>query len=431
MSGSSLLFMILIYIFVYFLIYLSILRTSGGIVYKYQVMQKRLFYAIGIGMLIGSLCGACREKEQSDKGGLERVRLVEKKTDLKRSDFLETVDLIHLETRDSSLLGYIPQFLKRPSGFYIWSMGQVLKFDLNGRFLYRIHQKGRGPKEYLNIEAISVDGKDRYLYLHDDQLQKVICYDALTGEYVRNIKLDFRAFTFMVMPDSRHFVFYCGFSPSDALERGNRFPRFIVADSLGKVVKTFVYEHKNVNIPDFYSAKDVFSVLDSTVYCFANYNDTVYSVDRALNIEPAFVLDYGNENQKKNGLLIKKLSHLQKIEGSPEGMGSEEIAVLSRMVRTSKQGLFIGNDGDESTFWLYDWEKKRGVDLGKVTDDLIVPYFFMAADADYFYAPASVPGLKRMVADEPELYDRETVEMVEKLDEDANPVVFKVRVKPM
>lgn len=392
-----------------------------------KYIKVRMF--IGIGILVGSLCGACREKVTSEAGGLERIRLSGEKMDLKRSDFLEIVDIIHLETQDSCLLGYIPQFIKRSTGFYIWSMGQILKFDLDGRYLYRIYQKGRGPKEYVNIDAIGVDGLDRYLYLHDDQLQKVICYDALTGEHVRDVKLDFRAFTFMVMPDSRHFVFYCGFSPAEEMEKGGKFPRFIVTDSLGKVEKTFVYCDKNLNIPDYYSAKDVFSVLDTSVYCFANYNDTVFYVDPALNVEPAFVLDYGNENQKKNDLLIKKLSHLEKVEGSPEGMGNEEIAVLSRIVRTSKHGLFIGNIGDESTFWLYDWEKHTGVDLGQVKDDVIIPYFFMAADADYFYSPVSISDLKNIVAGEPELYDRETVELVEKLDEDANPIIFKVKVK--
>ena len=394
-------------------------------------MWKKLLYAVGIGILAVGLCGACRGKLREEEGGLKRIRFEEKKTKLKRSDLLEVVDMIHLETKDSSLLGYIPKLIKRPSGFYIWSVGQIVKFDPEGRFLYRIDQRGRGPKEYQHIDAISVDGQDRYLYLHDDHLKKVICYHALTGEYVRNIMLDFRAFTFMVMPDSRHFVFYCGFSPADDLEKGRLFPRFIIADSLGKVERTFVYCDKNVNIPDHYSAKDVFSVFDTSVYCFANYSDTVFRISSALDIDPAFVLDYGNENQKKNDMLINKLTHLEKVEGSPEGMGNEEIVVLSRIVRTAKHGLFIGGTEDKSTFWLYDWEKQEGIDLGEVEDDLIAPFYFMDADSGYFYSPSSVFGLKEMIIDTPEKYDAQTVETVKKLDEDANPVIFKIRVKPM
>lgn len=394
-------------------------------------MWKKLLYAVGIGILAVGLCGACRGKLREEEGGLKRIRFEEKKTKLKRSDLLEVVDMIHLETKDSSLLGYIPKLIKRPSGFYIWSVGQIVKFDPEGRFLYRIDQRGRGPKEYQHIDAISVDGQDRYLYLYDDHLKKVICYRALTGEYVRNIMLDFRAFTFMVMPDSRHFVFYCGFSPADDLEKGRQFPRFIIADSLGKVERTFVYCDKNVNIPDHYSAKDVFSVFDTSVYCFANYSDTVFRISSALSIDPAFVLDYGNENQKKNDMLINKLTHLEKVEGSLEGMGNEEIVVLSRIVRTAKHGLFIGGTEDKSTFWLYDWEKQEGIDLGEVEDDLIAPFYFMDADSGYFYSPSSVSGLKEMIIDTPEKYDAQTVETVKKLDEDANPVIFKIRVKPM
>ncbi len=399
--------------------------------YKRCVMWKKLGYAAGIWVLIGSLCGACGGRMQKEKGELEQVRLVAEKSDLKRADVLEIAGLIHLETHDSCLVGYIPKLIKRSSGFYVWSAGQILKFDMAGRFLYRIHQKGRGPKEFLNIDAISVDGADRYLYLHDDQLQKLICYDALTGEYIRHAGLDYRAFAFTVMPDSKHFVFYCGFSPAEELEKGRHYPRFIVADSLGKVEKTFVYCDKNVNIPDYFSAKDVFSVLDSAVYCFANYNDTVFRISPALDIAPAFVLDYGNDNQQKNDVLVNKLGHLEKVAGSPEGMGVEDIATLARIEHTAKHWFFMGGLGDRFTFWLYDREKQKGINLGAVEEDAIIPDYFMAADADYFYTPVPVFDLKKMIAEKPERYDREMVEMIEKLDEDANPVIFKVKVKPM
>ena len=133
-------------------------------------MWKKLLYAVGIGILAVGLCEACRGKLREEEGGLKRIRFEEKKTKLKRSDLLEVVDMIHLETKDSSLLGYIPKLIKRPSGFYIWSVGQIVKFHPEGRFLYRIDQWGRGPKEYQHINAISVDGQDRYLYLHVDHL---------------------------------------------------------------------------------------------------------------------------------------------------------------------------------------------------------------------------------------------------------------------
>lgn len=381
---------------------------------------------IGMGLLVGSLCGACREKVTRGAGGLEHIRLVEKKTDLKQSDLMEIVDLTPLETKDSCLVGYIPQLIKRPSGFYLVSMGRILKFDLEGHFLY-CHEKGRGPKEFLDIGAISVDEKDKYLYLHDDLSKKVICYDAQTGKYVRHVALDYRAFTFMVMPDSQHFIFYCGFSPSDKLDKGRCFPRFIVADSMGKIEKTFIYRDKNVNIPSHFGGKDVFSIADSTVYCFVNYNDTIFRIDPGVEIVPAFVIDYGNENQQKNDRLIRMLSGLEKVEGSPKGMGSEEIIHLSRMVRTAKHCLYVTGDWN---FWLYDWEKEQGIDLMGIEDDLMVDYYLMAADADYFYTPVSVTDLKRLIAEKPGKYSGKLLEMAEKLDEDANPLIVKVKVKP-
>lgn len=55
--------------------------------YKRCVMWKKLGYAAGIWVLIGSLCGACGGRMQKEKGELEQVRLVAEKSDLKRLTF--------------------------------------------------------------------------------------------------------------------------------------------------------------------------------------------------------------------------------------------------------------------------------------------------------------------------------------------------------
>ena len=68
---------------------------------------------------------------------------------------------------------------------------KVFVFDDRGNFLRSIGRKGKGPGEYILLQAFDVDEKQDY-YLLNAQKKKLIVHDSL-GRHKRTIPMEFRA----------------------------------------------------------------------------------------------------------------------------------------------------------------------------------------------------------------------------------------------
>ena len=94
----------------------------------------------------------------------------ERKTDL--SEIAEKVDVVKLETTESSLIQQIRN-VEILNGHYFIHHGtysEVLMFDLNGQFIKKVGQIGRGPKEYIAVTNIAVDTENQRLLLNTREL---------------------------------------------------------------------------------------------------------------------------------------------------------------------------------------------------------------------------------------------------------------------
>lgn len=396
-----------------------------------MLVCKMCFWRCAINVLVSGIlifsAVSCRSKDKAGQKETGRISLASPEGGtLRQADLFEVEKIIPLETNANCLVGYVASSVARPSGFYIKTNGQVIKFDGEGKFVYNISGHGRAPEEFLELNAISVDADDRFLYVYDGGGMKVICYDAQSGEYVRHTDLDYKPLTFAVMPGGKHFVFYCGFPPAKSLEKEGRYSRFIISDTAGRVEKAFAYCHVKVTIPNMFSGTDVFAVGDSSFYCFANYNDTIFSIDKDLNVNSAFVLDYGNGNQVKQDELVRKMEVTGRGERASD-MEGDGIAVLSRFCFTGGHWCFMSLRDDVYSFYLYDKANGRVVDLSMLEDDREELMGMMNAYSDYFYTVLPAIGLKEGGTEHS--YGPELTEMVEKLDEDANPVILVLKAK--
>ena len=89
--------------------------------------------------------------------------------------YIESITVIPIQESAKSLMSYISKALLDNSGnFYLLDKGRVIALNPDGTFLRQVGQKGRGPREYLNVEdiAISVDGD----YLMVLETSKILFY---------------------------------------------------------------------------------------------------------------------------------------------------------------------------------------------------------------------------------------------------------------
>lgn len=97
------------------------------------------------------------------------------------ADFIDKVELIELETNDSSLIKSIRKIEYYKDYIYIYDSEQqiVVIFDKNGKHIHTINDKGQGPKEYLNINDFGINRFSDQLYALDGIKQLLFYYDLI------------------------------------------------------------------------------------------------------------------------------------------------------------------------------------------------------------------------------------------------------------
>jgi hypothetical protein len=102
------------------------------------------------------------------------------------SENLILSEIVVLETTDASLIKNINRLvLYKEKIIILNNKEEILFFNNDGNFLYKINKKGRGPGEYNHIIDISIDDNNDRIILYTDNLNLLI-YN-LKGEYISQI----------------------------------------------------------------------------------------------------------------------------------------------------------------------------------------------------------------------------------------------------
>src|SRR5690606_18503408 len=104
------------------------------------------------------------------------------------SDLVSDYSYVKLQTDSNFLLGEIKQVISKYDRFYFVS-DVVLCFDNEGRFLFKVGKKGRASKEYLSADFVSIDSN--LVNIFDYLSSKIFKYDAISGEYIGELKLPY------------------------------------------------------------------------------------------------------------------------------------------------------------------------------------------------------------------------------------------------
>ena len=113
--------------------------------------------------------------------------------DVTQMDFISydslvsSIEFIPLETNTKCLLDEITDIAFGKDLVLINSFRQpVFCFDKNGNFKFQLGDLGIGPGEYQEINGISVENGNIYMY--DSRNGTMIIYDEISGDYLKQIK---------------------------------------------------------------------------------------------------------------------------------------------------------------------------------------------------------------------------------------------------
>ena len=139
-----------------------------------------LFYSL----FFITACGSQSGDWQSGK-----VIDLDKESNVSVFDFIDSVELVQLETNDQCLIGRVSKVLFFKDKYFIYDAQQqtVFCFDQSGKFICKIGQQGRGPEEHAHLGDIAIDPYNEQLLLVVP-FGSVLCFD-LNGNFLTRVEI--------------------------------------------------------------------------------------------------------------------------------------------------------------------------------------------------------------------------------------------------
>lgn len=134
--------------------------------------------------LIFLLSFSCKSEKKQDTSCVIINSEFTEKDYIKLSEFVESIEIIPLETSQDYLINIVGKIVKHKDLFYVGSanslIDKVFVFDKNGKFVYKLDKRGVGPNEYIEIRDFDVI----------DNSKIVVISRSNPGIYVYDIQKD-------------------------------------------------------------------------------------------------------------------------------------------------------------------------------------------------------------------------------------------------
>ncbi len=128
-------------------------------------MQNRIFIIL---LIVFCSCGRKNTSETGTDGSVIRIDLLsEPGPALKKlSEIAGNINYIPLQTSDRSLIGnYVGKIVKKDDRIYLKSGDEIMCFNTEGSFLFKLQKSGRGPEEYTDITDFDVSSGNEFLVI--------------------------------------------------------------------------------------------------------------------------------------------------------------------------------------------------------------------------------------------------------------------------
>ena len=266
--------------------------------------MKKLLYLLPVCFWIS----ACSDKKPAgDYAMIDVIGSIGKYQKIYCSDLFSSIELIPLETRDDCLLDVPNRNLYSVImndevilvTYTFFEDYRVCAFDLSGRFLNQIGQKGQGPGDFQSISTISFNTENRSVYLWNSN--QIIIEYAFNGSFTRSIPLpevDGKRLSGHAYIGDGLFVGHQSYS-------GTNKYNYCLYDEHGDIVKCFpnyiFFERpRRSGGWSIIGASEPVPV-DDRVYLKNVENDTIYCLSNT-SLQPAFVFELGKHKFHKEYL---------------------------------------------------------------------------------------------------------------------------------
>lgn len=152
---------------------------------------------------------------------------------------LSVYDFISLQKDSILALGEIDKIIFYNDNIYISDSRKakgIFIYNNKGELLNTINGLGHGVGEYTSIRDFNIDKLTNDIYILDPQLRKIFIYDN-NGVFIRDIKLDFIATTFII---NDKYLIFDKFNMMERDGNNNSNNNLLICDRQGKILNGFL-----------------------------------------------------------------------------------------------------------------------------------------------------------------------------------------------
>ena len=273
---------------------------------------------------------------------------------------------IVLETTPESTIGTIDKLIVRENKIYILDKEitkSLFVFSIEGKFLYKINQAGRGSGEYIYPDDFSIDNSKNEILIWDIDQKKIIFYKK--NKFIKEKSISHK---FSFISHLRNHIVAVN---NSCMEERNCFKVLLFDKDFNIKEKLESFERKDdrvnwdLQIPLFEN--------NSGVYITEAFSNTIYKMDNDLNYAPFVTIDFQG----------KGISYKEK-EKKPR----EEF--LSSLWKTKNKAFLVDNFLKQSDFEYFNFLYNQKLIFNFSVEDKVVSSYSLINENKIFFLPVYI-----------------------------------------
>lgn len=348
-------------------------------------------------------------------------------------DFFDRVDIIPLETNDSSIIAdYTNAQEIYQDTLYLLFSGTgngkgIYSFDLDGHYLGKFYRPGNGPDDHGFISDFHINPYTGQLAVWEPPAGRLSIYDRKTGKKEWSIEMNskwgavYGVNRFYPLSADKY-VFFTDAAPGNMEKKGQLLYYNVSTDSL---YRQFLDIPEIIVETNYMGVGRPFSLIDGEVFLDISYLNTMFRYD-GNNFIPYKRLDFGKYGHIENYYVIfPDKPRREAIDYLFDNDDRYAIFISSPMY-TGRQIMFAGKHDKKFPLLVFDRRTGESMFVNKMKEGVYVLPDFQQ-QGEYTYKLSSVNSIHNYVNEN--VLDGKNLINLRALNEQDNPVLLRYKIK--
>ena len=337
-------------------------------------MKSQSFFSLFFYVLcIGNLCLSCKQGEKGVQT-FETINFFASYQDkLPLSTFVDTIELIPLETTDENLIGEITRLVYKDDKYYLRSTtgmrdGKLFVFDRTGKFIQQVGYIGAGPGGYNWLKDFTITPEGEIVIADFPRLSR---YRISDGKFLNSMRVDNLGVYEILYAGGNNILALRG-SP---INHGNYM--FSLIDRQGEQLPLINRGWEEAVKCDAMNNWRFVSQVDTCYYFNYCFCDTIFWISQNLEqYAPAYYIDYGKKKLQEIEILPpEEGAYNQKVVYAFwESLKHENDYLSTASIGVGDNYLYIGSTDKSHNGYLtlYSIKTKKSFSTHKLIDDMFL-----------------------------------------------------------